>query len=159
MSGRCVGTGFFSPSLTIKFPSHLSLKAAPYLKRLVAGFPPRRSGFALGSHKWDLWWTKWRRGRFSPSTSISPAKTIHSTNFSIIIITITYIYIRENRGEPHWGRASCHAIERSKGFESQQISSKNVDFSLLIILNKSISLSLCITRYFKLMALQTSDVL
>jgi hypothetical protein len=35
--------------------------------------------------KWDLWWTKWRRGRFSPSTSVSPA--IHSTNFSIFTIT------------------------------------------------------------------------
>jgi hypothetical protein len=22
---------------------------------------------------WDLWWTKWRWGRFSPSTSVSPA--------------------------------------------------------------------------------------
>jgi hypothetical protein len=32
-----------------------------------------------------LWWTKWRRGRFSPSTSVSPA--IHSTKFSILTIT------------------------------------------------------------------------
>jgi hypothetical protein len=23
---------------------------------------------------WDLWWTKWRWGRFSPSTSVSPAR-------------------------------------------------------------------------------------
>jgi hypothetical protein len=37
-----------------------------------------------------LWWTKWRRGRFSPSTSVSPAKTIHSTNFSIIITIQKY---------------------------------------------------------------------
>jgi hypothetical protein len=43
--------------------------------------------FALGSGKWDSWWTKWRRGRFSPSTSVSPAKTVHSTNF---IITFTW---------------------------------------------------------------------
>jgi hypothetical protein len=35
----------------------------------------------------DLWWTKWRRDRFSPSTSVFPAKTVHSTNFSIITIT------------------------------------------------------------------------
>jgi hypothetical protein len=35
--------------------------------------------------KWDLWWTKWRRGRFSPSTSVFPA--IHSTKFSILTIT------------------------------------------------------------------------
>jgi hypothetical protein len=31
-------------------------------------------------------WTKWRWGRFSPSTSVSSAN-LHSTNFSIIIIT------------------------------------------------------------------------
>jgi hypothetical protein len=36
---------------------------------------------------WDLGWTKWRWGRFSPSTSVSPAN-LHSTNFS----TITIIY-------------------------------------------------------------------
>jgi hypothetical protein len=28
-----------------------------------------------------LWWTKWRWGRFSPSTSVSPAN-FHSTNCS-----------------------------------------------------------------------------
>jgi hypothetical protein len=33
-----------------------------------------------------LWWTKRHWGRFSPSTSVSPANN-HSTNFSIIIIT------------------------------------------------------------------------
>jgi hypothetical protein len=26
--------------------------------------------------KWDLWWTKWRRCKFSPSTSVFPAKTV-----------------------------------------------------------------------------------
>jgi hypothetical protein len=35
--------------------------------------------------KWDLWWTKWHRGRFSLSTSVSLA--IHSTKFSILTIT------------------------------------------------------------------------
>jgi hypothetical protein len=36
---------------------------------------------------WDLWWTKWRWGRFSSSTSVSPAN-LHSTDCS----TITIIY-------------------------------------------------------------------
>jgi hypothetical protein len=36
---------------------------------------------------WDMWWAKWRWGRFSPSTSVFPAN-FHSTNFS----TITIIY-------------------------------------------------------------------
>jgi hypothetical protein len=34
---------------------------------------------------WGLWWTKRHWGRFSPTTSISPANH-HSTNFSIIVI-------------------------------------------------------------------------
>jgi hypothetical protein len=37
--------------------------------------------------KWDLWWTKWRWGRFPPSTSVSPAN-LHSINCS----TVTLIY-------------------------------------------------------------------
>jgi hypothetical protein len=36
---------------------------------------------------WVLWWTKWRWGWFSPSTSVSPANR-HSTNYT----TITIIY-------------------------------------------------------------------
>jgi hypothetical protein len=43
----------------------------------------------LGLHRgsmWGLWWTKQHWDRFSPSTSVSPAN--HSTNFSIIIITL-----------------------------------------------------------------------
>jgi hypothetical protein len=55
------------------------------------------SGYSLTSHrggpvsnpglvKWDLWWTKWRWGRFSPSTSISLAN-LYSTNFSTMTIT------------------------------------------------------------------------
>jgi hypothetical protein len=47
--------------------------------------------------KWDLWWTKWRWGRFSPSTSVSPAK-LHATKFSIIII------IRGRYNRPFSGR-------------------------------------------------------
>jgi hypothetical protein len=39
---------------------------------------------------WDLWWTKWHWGRFSPSTSVSPANP-HFTNCSIIIIIIIII--------------------------------------------------------------------
>jgi hypothetical protein len=37
-----------------------------------------------GQVMWDLWWTKWHWGSFSPSTSVSPANH-HSTKFSIVI--------------------------------------------------------------------------
>jgi hypothetical protein len=35
---------------------------------------------------WDLWWTKWRWGEFSQSTSVSLAN-LHATNFSTITLT------------------------------------------------------------------------
>jgi hypothetical protein len=57
-------------------------QAVPKLKRLIAGFPPRRPGFASkGDHVAFV-----MGGRFSPSTSDSPANH-HPTNFSIIILT------------------------------------------------------------------------
>jgi hypothetical protein len=37
---------------------------------------------------WDLWWDKVALGRFSSSTSVSPAIVVRSTNYS----TITLIY-------------------------------------------------------------------
>jgi hypothetical protein len=40
---------------------------------------------AWGLVKWDLWWTKWQWGRFSPSTSVSPANS-HSTDSSTFIV-------------------------------------------------------------------------
>jgi hypothetical protein len=49
--------------------------------------PTAAARVRAGTGKWDLWWTKWRRGKFSPSTLVSPAKTVHSTNFSILTIT------------------------------------------------------------------------
>jgi hypothetical protein len=55
-------------------------------------------GYSLAFHRggpdsspdqviWDVLWTKWHWGRFSPSISVSPAN-LHSTNCS----TITIIY-------------------------------------------------------------------
>jgi hypothetical protein len=34
---------------------------------------------------WDLWWTMWHWGRFSPSTSVSPVNS-HSTDCTTHII-------------------------------------------------------------------------
>jgi hypothetical protein len=42
-------------------------------------------GSIRGPVMWDLWWTKWHWGRFSPSTSVSTANS-HSTDYSILII-------------------------------------------------------------------------
>jgi hypothetical protein len=44
------------------------------------------SGSKPGLVMWDLWWTKWRWGRFSPSTSVSPAN-LYYTIFSTVTIT------------------------------------------------------------------------
>jgi hypothetical protein len=48
------------------------------------GFPPRSPGSSPGQVIWDLWWTKRHWSRFSPSTSVSPAK--HSTDCTTLII-------------------------------------------------------------------------
>jgi hypothetical protein len=62
--------------------------AMPLLRRLAA-LSSHRGG--LGSIPsqviWDLWWTKWHWGGFSPSTSVSPPN-LYSTNCS----TVTIIY-------------------------------------------------------------------
>jgi uncharacterized integral membrane protein len=34
---------------------------------------------------WDLWWTKWRWGRFSPSTLVSSVNSHFNDYFTIII--------------------------------------------------------------------------
>jgi hypothetical protein len=55
----------------------------------AVGFPPWWPRFAPGQVAWDLWWTEWHWGRFSPGTSVYPANH-HSTKFSIIITRGTY---------------------------------------------------------------------
>jgi hypothetical protein len=46
---------------------------------------------------WDLWWTKWQRGRFSSSISVSPSNS-HSTDCS------TYFIILDRYNRPISGR-------------------------------------------------------
>jgi hypothetical protein len=51
----------------------------------VSRWLPTAAARVRSQVRWDLWWKKWYWGRFSPSTSVSPANS-HSTNCSIIII-------------------------------------------------------------------------
>jgi hypothetical protein len=46
----------------------------------------------LGQTIWDMWWTKWNWGKFSPITSASPANS-HSSDCSTVIIIIISIII------------------------------------------------------------------
>jgi hypothetical protein len=69
---------------------------------------------------WDLWWTKWRWGRFSPSTTGSPAN-LHTTNFSTI--TITY----------HPGLVQYANSGRSTQSPTAQIKKKKENYGLDII--------------------------
>jgi hypothetical protein len=54
-------------------------------------------GSIPGQVMWDLWWTKWHWGRFSPSTLVSPANP-HSTDCSIIIIDHPGLVQQANSG-------------------------------------------------------------
>jgi hypothetical protein len=52
---------------------------------------------------WDLWWDKVALGRFSPSTSVSPAVVVRPTNYS----TITLIYhLGKMYNRPMCGRST-----------------------------------------------------
>jgi hypothetical protein len=73
-----------------------SLDTESVVNQLTKRLRHTSSGYSLVSHrggpgsspglvKWELW-TKWRWGRFSPSTSVSPAN-LHHTKFSILTIT------------------------------------------------------------------------
>jgi hypothetical protein len=73
-SGLPISGAIFERRISRRYLQHPLLGRYHYTKRLAAGFPLRRPGFAPGSGKWDLWWTKWLRDRFSPSISVSPAK-------------------------------------------------------------------------------------
>jgi hypothetical protein len=69
-------SNFFS-SLSSMYSLHsVLLEAVPWLKRLVAGLSPRRPGFAPGSIHVGFVVDKVALGRFSPSTSVSPANII-----------------------------------------------------------------------------------
>jgi hypothetical protein len=62
------------------------------LKRLVAGFPPRRAGFDLGSGQVGFVVDKVALGMFSPSTSVSLA-SLHYTN--CFTITLHHLVLVE----------------------------------------------------------------
>jgi hypothetical protein len=59
--------------LGITHPKHILLSQGISHR----GGPGSKPGLGV----WDLWWTKWRYGRFSPNTSVSPAY-FYYTNFS-----------------------------------------------------------------------------
>jgi hypothetical protein len=65
---------------------------------------------------------KWRRGWFSQSTSVSPAKTIHSTNFSILTIIrgrYSRPVVAAVRVDPVWIPTPNIQIERWQNQEKQ----------------------------------------
>jgi hypothetical protein len=57
------------------------------IAQAVSGWLPTVAawGSSPGLVMWDLWWTKWRWGRFSLSTSVSPAN-LHGPQSSSSII-------------------------------------------------------------------------
>jgi hypothetical protein len=67
-------------SMYVLFNGHAIAQAVSRWLPIVAA-----RGSSAGLVMWDLWWTKWRRGRFSTSTSVSPAN-LYSTNCSRILL-------------------------------------------------------------------------
>jgi hypothetical protein len=85
-----------SPSLTVAEFVLLAIfvheSKTGYLGRAIAQAVSRwlptaaARGSSQGLVMWDLWWTKWRWGRVSPSTSVSPANLHFSSCATIILI-------------------------------------------------------------------------
>jgi hypothetical protein len=72
---------------------------------------------------WDLWWTKWRWGRFSPSTSVYPA------NFYTITITIT----RGRYSRPNSGRSTQSPTAQIKKKQNAKFNDKIIgNFGMLL---------------------------
>jgi hypothetical protein len=90
--------------------SNWTMRAVPWLRRLVAGLSPRRSGLILGQSMWDLWWTKWHWDRFLPEyfgfpLSISFHRWSISWKNEKLIIFLT-IFIAGLHNEPQGCGAS-----------------------------------------------------
>jgi hypothetical protein len=66
------------------FPTKKGRAIAQAVSRWLPTGAVRGSKPDLGM--WDLWWDKMALGRFSPSSSVSPAIVVHSTNYSTITL-------------------------------------------------------------------------
>jgi hypothetical protein len=70
-----------------EFEQGLSCVSGRAVAQAVSGWLPNTvARVRVHVGMWCLWWTKRQWGRFSPSTSVSPANN-YSNNFFIIIIT------------------------------------------------------------------------
>jgi hypothetical protein len=86
---------FISSRNLDKFVANLFINFVIYcymIAQAVSRWLPTAAALGWGPDlvMWDLWWSKWRRGRFSPSTSVSPAN-LHSTNCSTILIYLGFV--------------------------------------------------------------------
>jgi hypothetical protein len=70
---------------------------------------------------WDLWWDKVALGRFSPSSSVSPAIVVRSTNYS----TITLMY---HPGNAQWANVwpQCWDLQGPRGLKQRYLRNLNL---------------------------------
>jgi hypothetical protein len=74
------------PNILLSTPFSVTLHLRPCRSSAVRRWLPTAAArVRVRAACGGLWWTRRHWGRFSPSTSVSPAN--HSTDFSIIIIT------------------------------------------------------------------------
>jgi hypothetical protein len=82
------------------------MEVRDFVGRAVAQAASRWFPTEAGLVMWDLWWTKWRWDRFSPSTSVSPANLHSTTNCS----TVTTIYHVRLVQQPSSGRSITDSL-------------------------------------------------
>jgi hypothetical protein len=101
---------------------------------------------------WDLWWDKVALDRFSPSTSISPAIVVRSTNYSTI--TLMYhpgkMYKRPMCGRSTGTYKNLGDLQRDlRGLSPTPPNKKNMEGTrtVLHVANRSLVKGSCLGRY------------
>jgi hypothetical protein len=103
----CVtGEGVFSVHNTSLRKGHSEV-----LPQLRSASQPGGPGSSPGQVMWHLWWTNWHWGKFSPSTSVSPANS-HATDFSTFIIIYHLGLVQWAKQWPMYQVDSVHPTPR-----------------------------------------------
>jgi hypothetical protein len=128
--------------------------------------PTAAARVRIRADMWGLWWTKRYWGRFSPSTSVSPANH-HPTNFSIIIITRGW-HNRPNSGRsaewtqldstPHYTNLKKWASEYSGWMVSVHVHCFHFFFHSFILPYIYLNKNKIIVRYIYICSLCTGII-
>jgi hypothetical protein len=106
--GSCTPPLVLCLALAFGFPPGTNMEVVPWLRRLVAGLPPRNPKSRPCQFMWDLLWVKWHWERFfSEFFGLTLSVSFHrGSSYSFIISEVNSRPVVSRNSENH-----CHAIE------------------------------------------------